>query len=165
MIAAILRAALSLLLPILPNWLAPLETAVRDEFSLRDEKALFHDVCFTAAASFTRQAIVLRHESHLRQFHARLAARCRLTVSEPQFDFTSGRILFGLWSAGAGCGANHLLTHYERDEGANRIRVRAISFTFGACPYELLRPLWLSAPGDAHTRVELQVSSARAAHP
>ena len=165
MSALFLRAALSLLLPLLPNLMAPLETAVRDEFSLRDEKALFHDVCFVAAEAFTRQTIVLRNANQLRQFHAQLAARCRLTVSEPEFDFTSGRILFGLWSAGEGCGANHLLTDYERDAGANRIRVQAIAFTFGACPYELLRPLWLSAPGDAHTRIELQVSAAEVAHP
>lgn len=165
MSALFLRAALSLLLPLLANLLAPLGTAVQDESSLRDEKALFHDVCFAAAEAFTRQTIVLRHANHLQQFHAQLAARCKLTISEPEFDFTSGRILFGLWSAGVGCGANHLLTDYERDVGANRIRVHAISFTFGACPYELLRPLWLSAPGDANTHIELQVSPAGGIQP
>ena len=147
------------MLPLLANLLGSLEEETLDEFSLRDEKALFQDVCFVAAAAYSQQVIILRNVQHLQQFHSQLAARCQRKVTEPDFDFTNGRILFGLWSAGEGCGAHHILTSYEREPSGQHIQVEAHFVPYGPCPYELLRPLWLSAPGGAATDVELRVVS------
>ena len=154
-----MRAALTILLAILPSALAPLGDSTLGESSLRDERATFSEVCFAAAAAYTSHPTILRSAPSLRQFHAQLADRCRRPLPAPHFDFTMGRILFGIWSRGEGCGARHILTQYERDDAAGRITVRARLVTFGDCPYELLQPLWLSAPAGRDYRIDLRVDS------
>ncbi|MCY3935458.1 MAG: hypothetical protein OXG09_05615 [Chloroflexi bacterium] len=157
--ATLLQATLTLLLTLLPHLQQRLGTAAPDESALRDESAQFFGVCFVAAAAHAGPTIVLRSAEQLRLFHRQLAARCRRPIQEPTFDFSNGRILFGRWSAGEGCGAHHVLTAYEREPSAQYLRVEARFVPFGSCPYELLRPLWLSAPGGAATRVELHVTA------
>ena len=147
------QAALTILLSLLPSALAPL-----GDSALRDERAIFSEVCFAAAAAHAERPTTLRSAAALRQFHTQLATSCQRPLPAPHFDFAAGRILFGLWSRGEGCGARHLLTQYERDDAAGRITVRARFVTFGDCPYELLQPLWLSAPAGHDYHIDLRVA-------
>ena len=146
---ALLQSALALWLPFLVTTLA--------EQPLRNENAQFHTVCFAAAAIHADRPIILRDAQALRQWYGALSAHCQRPLAPPQFDFNSGRLLFGTWNRGEGCWARHELLDFAQDETAKRIRLHLRLVTEGTCPYELLRPLWLSAPAAYH--VDLRVDT------
>jgi hypothetical protein len=80
-------------------------------------------------------------------------ALCRHPVTRYPFDFDSGRVLVGFWQVGQGCSAHHEV-QTSRDE-ANKIITLTMTFVQeGTCPYELVRPFWVSIPDAVGWQIE-----------
>ena len=83
---------------------------------------------------------------------------CRHPVTRIPFDFSSGRVLAGLWSKGVGCTAHHNLTNFQRDDAAKKIVIQLQFVTEGDCNYELVRPFWIGINSAADYTIEFVVS-------
>ncbi|MCU0513638.1 MAG: hypothetical protein MUE40_13845 [Anaerolineae bacterium] len=128
---------------------------------VRDELALMQGICFEAAHDAAGRVFVLRGAlEHIRFYDAADHARlCRQPVTRYPFDFEDGRVLAGLWSRGAGCTARHDVLSYTRDAAAQSITVRLRFVTEGDCPYELVRPFWISLPDAGAYAIDIVVES------
>jgi hypothetical protein len=126
---------------------------------LRDELPLMSGICFEAAFDAAGQVFVLRNPlEHIRFYdladHAQL---CRNPVTRHPFDFATGRILAGTWSKGMGCTARHEVLDVQRDDAEKVMTLRLKFSTEGDCPYELVRPFWVSLPDAAEYDVKIEV--------
>lgn len=117
-------------------------------------------ICFEAALDAAGQVFVLRDARALAQFYdlADASQLCPRPVERRAFDFSGGRVLAGLWSAGRGCTARHEALAFERDDRARTLTLHLRLVIEGDCPYELVRPFWAAledAPGyDIRIQVE-----------
>jgi hypothetical protein len=121
--------------------IAPTET-----YSWRDARDTISGVCFEAALALAGQPFVLNSgEEHIR-FYDQIDGlqACRRAITRVPFDFTTGAVLAGLWSAGTGCTADHEVLAVERDDSARTLTIRLRFVTAGDCPYELVRPFWIA---------------------
>ncbi len=105
-------------------------------------------ICFEAALDAAGRVFVLRDTAALTAFYdlADHSELCRRPIIRSAFDFSQGRVLAGLWSEGKGCTARHEVATFERDDDAQTINLRLRFITEGDCPYELVRPFWVSLP-------------------
>jgi len=110
-----------------------------------DANAVMAGICFEAAHDAAEQVFTLRSaEEHIRFYGlADNSGLCRRPVERRPFDFSGGRVLAGLWSAGQGCTARHDLLSFARDDAARTITIRLALVVEGDCPYELVRPFWI----------------------
>jgi hypothetical protein len=79
-------------------------------------------------------------------------------VKRGTFDFANGRVLAGVWSAGRGCKARHDVDRFERDNEAKTIAIDLTLVIEGDCPYELVRPFWISIPNAQEHDITITVS-------
>ncbi len=126
-----------------------------------DEQAVMGGVCFEAALDASEQLFILRTaEDHIRFYDLVDESRlCRRPVARVPFDFSSGRMLVGLWSAGVGCRAWHEIVRYERDDAARAFTLTLRLVIEGGCSYELVRPFWIGLEGMAGYAVRIVMSN------
>lgn len=124
-----------------------------------DAGAVMAGICFEAAFDAEGQVFVLRDaEDHIRFYDlADNSTLCRRPVERVPFDFSGGRVLAGLWSAGTGCTARHDVLDYTRDPTAETITLRLRFSTEGDCNYDLVRPFWVAIPDAGDDAVEIIV--------
>lgn len=159
--------------PVTPASVLPMETPVATEAvaaptveglyqpmtlpdGLRDEMTVMQGICYEAARDASGRVFILRNAiDHIRFYgEADASALCRRPVTRYPFDFETGRILVGFWQLGRGCTAHHDLLEVERDEAAKIMRLIVRFVTEGDCPYELVRPFWISIPDAADWQIE-----------
>lgn len=126
----------------------------------QDESYVMRGICFEAAQDAAGQVFVLRNaEDHIHFYDlADNSHLCRRPVERVPFDFSTGRILVGLWSKGTGCTARHEVESMSRDDTARTITIRARFIVEGDCPYELVRPFWRSLDGVSDYKIDLEVT-------
>ena len=128
-------------------------------FPWTDENAVMRGICFEAANDAAGQVFILRNaEAHI-QFYdlADSSGLCRLPVTRNEFDFSTGRILVGLWSLGTGCDAFHEVTNILRDDAAHTFTIRLRFVTTGECGYELVQPFWIGLEGMSDYDIRIGV--------
>ncbi len=124
-----------------------------------DARAVMAGICFEAARDAAGQVFTLRSAAdHIRFYDlADHSGLCRRPVERHPFDFSGGRALAGLWSAGQGCTARHDVLSFERDDAARTISIRLALVVEGGCPYELVRPFWVSLEGAQDYTIVIEV--------
>lgn len=127
-----------------------------------NENAVMGGVCFEAALDTAGKVFVLRDaQAHIRFYDlADTSGLCRRPVARSGFDFNSGRVLAGLWSAGEGCTARHDVLAVARDDAAKTLVIRLRFVTEGACDYELVRPFWIGLDRVRDYQIDIQVVDA-----
>ena len=123
---------------------------------LRDELPVMQGICYEAARDAAERIFILRNAiDHIRFYaEADQAQLCRHPVTRYPFDFETGRVLAGFWQVGRGCTARHDVIEVGRDEAAKTITLSIRFVTEGDCPYELVRPFWISIPDAADWKIE-----------
>lgn len=142
-----------------PVFVATNTPALLTAYGWTDENAVMSGICFEAAYDAAGQVFVLRSAiEHIRFYgmadHSRL---CRRAVTRHPFDFSGGRVLAGLWSAGIGCTARHDVLEVARDDSAKTLHIRLRFITEGDCPYELARPFWIGLDGVGDYDISISV--------
>jgi hypothetical protein len=127
---------------------------------LYDALPVMQGICFEAAWDAAGQIFILRSsEEHIRFYDLVDNSRlCRHPVERLPFDFSTGDVLAGLWTRGSGCKASYSISNFQRDDNARIIRVQAFFATEGACPYELVRGLWLGIPNAQDYQISIEIS-------
>ncbi|MBI5670982.1 MAG: hypothetical protein HZC41_23560 [Chloroflexi bacterium] len=125
-----------------------------------DEAAVMNGICFEAARDAAGRVFVLRGAGEQIRFYEQADASglCRQPVTRVPFDFSGGRVLAGLWSAGTGCTARHDVTGITRDDAARTLTIHLRFMTEGDCPYELVRPFWIGLDGVGDYAINLAVT-------
>jgi hypothetical protein len=125
-----------------------------------DETAVMSGICFEAALDAAGKVFVLRDAQAHIQFYdlADNSELCRRPVARNAFDFSSGRVLAGLWSYGTGCIARHDVLSIARDDATRTLLIRLNFVTEGDCNYELVRPFWIGLDGVRDYQIEIQVA-------
>ena len=143
--------------PVAPTTPVPASTIT--VFPWTDETTTASGICFEAALDAAGQVFVLRSSlDHIRFYElADNSGLCRHPVQRFPFDFASGRVLAGLWSAGTGCTARHDVLGVERDDSARTLTIRLHFVTEGDCPYELVRPFWIGLDGVSDYDIQIEV--------
>lgn len=115
-------------------------------FELEDALDVMSGICFESALDAAGQVFVMRSaEDHINLYDlAEHSELCRRPIIRNPFDFSNGRILAGLWTAGIGCTADHEILNYVRDDDAETLTFDLRFVTDGDCPYELVRPFWVA---------------------
>ncbi len=121
-------------------------TATPYPHGLSEALDVMSGICFEYALDQAGSAFVIRDaQQHIRFYEqADASGLCRQPVERQPFDFDGGRILAGLWSAGSGCKARHEIITYEQDDSTRSLNIALKFITSGDCPYELVRPWWVS---------------------
>lgn len=124
-----------------------------------DETAVMNGICFEAARDAAGQVFVLRSpDEHIRFYEQADASElCRQPVTRVPFDFSGGRVLAGLWSAGTGCTARHDVIGIARDDAARSLTIQLRFVTEGVCNYELVRPFWIGLDGVSDYAINVVV--------
>jgi hypothetical protein len=138
---------------------SPLPTNTPYPYGWTNENAVMNGICFEAANDAAGQVFVLRTaEAHIRFYDlADNSGLCRHPVTRNPFDFSAGRVLAGLWSAGKGCTARHDILDMIRDDHAKTLLIRLKFVAEGDCPYELVRPFWIGIDGVADYDIQIEV--------
>jgi hypothetical protein len=144
--------------PEFPLDLAPTPT-IDTVYTWTDENIIMSGVCFEAANDAAGRTFIIRNEAELTLLYdlADNSRLCRRPVERGTFDFTNGRVLAGIWSAGRGCTARHDVLAVQRDDAARVIAVTLRFVTEGDCPYELVRPFWVGLLGATDYQIALNV--------
>ncbi len=124
-------------------------TTVPPSYPWTDESSTVSGVCFEAAsdmAAMGRRFLLYTAPEHSAFYDAiDSTSLCLRPIERVTFDFSTGRALAGLWSAGRGCTARHEVLAYSEVDGVLNIALRFV--TEGDCNYELVRPFWMSFDG------------------
>jgi hypothetical protein len=131
-------------------------------FGLEDALAVMSGICFESAFDATGNVFVMRSaDDHIHFYDlAEHSELCRRPIIRNPFEFSNGRILAGIWTAGIGCTADHDILDYQRDE-ANKTLIFQLRFvTAGDCPYELVRPFWVAINNAQDYEVTINVEKA-----
>jgi hypothetical protein len=138
---------------------SPTPTNTPYPYGWTDENAVMSGICFEAANDAAGDVFVLRSaEDHIRFYGlADNSGLCRHPVQRYPFDFSTGRVLAGLWSAGMGCTAHHDILDMIRDDRAKTLLIRLRFVTEGDCPYELIRPFWIGIDGVTDYGIQIEV--------
>jgi hypothetical protein len=122
------------------------------QYPWSDESATVSGICFEAAndmAQNNRRFLLRSAEDHIGFYDAMdSTGLCLRTVQRVPFDFSTGRALAGLWSAGRGCTAQHEILAYQQDDAARTLSITLQFVTEGDCNYELVRPFWIGFDGS-----------------
>lgn len=125
--------------------IAPLPTSEPD-YPWQDASQIVSGICFEAAndmAVMNRRFLISNSLEHIAFYDALdSTALCLRPLERVPFDFSTGRALAGLWSAGRGCTAQHQVLSYSETDEALTISLAFV--TSGDCNYELVRPFWIS---------------------
>ncbi len=126
-----------------------------------DANGVMNGICFASAQDAAGRLFVLRSQQELSHFFdlADNSQLCREPVERHAFDFSGGRVLAGLWSAGRGCTARHEVVHWRRvnDGDAPRFQLQLRLITAGDCDYELVQPWWMALEDAQNLDVDVQV--------
>lgn len=130
-------------------------------FAWTDELAVMQGICFEAAFDARGRVFVLRNEAELTNFFdlADNSRLCRRAVQRHSFDFSSGKILAGLWSYGHGCTARHDVVSIDQDDAARILTMQLQFVTEGTCNYELIRPFWIGLSGVSDYEIRFVVEA------
>lgn len=138
---------------------APEATHELEALAYTNVAEIMSGICFAAANDAAGQIFVLRTPGELNTFYALAdnSGLCRRPVTRATFDFADGRVIVGMWSAGRGCTAHHEILHFVRDDEALSIDISLRLVIEGNCPYELVRPFWISIPVSRDYAIMLEV--------
>src|SRR5690606_18099721 len=130
---------------------ALLQVTPTPDLSWQPADEVMAGICFEAAFDAAGQVFVLESAADLTEFYdlADHSELCRRPVTRAAFDFSGGQVLVGLWSKGVGCKARHDVEGFERQKAARQVTLSLRFVTEGDCPYELVRPFWVSIPQAA----------------
>lgn len=142
--------------------LTPIEIPTEMPFpaGLTDELPVMSGICFDAAFDARDQVFVLRSaQDHINFYDlADNSQLCSRPVRRFPFDFSTGRILAGVWSYGRGCTANHEIRNVIRNDDEQRFIIQTFFHTNGDCNYELIRPFWvgIDVPNGYSIDIEIE---------
>jgi hypothetical protein len=124
-----------------------------------DESSVVSGICFEAALDASGTLFIMRNAAQLIEFYdlADNSHFCRHPVTRYPFDFSNGRVLAGLWSAGRGCTAAHIVQSVQSDDAAKTLTIHLNFVTEGDCNYELVQPLWMGLDGVQDYEIEVMV--------
>jgi len=146
---------------ITPDLLTPtlLPTLTPFPFGLEEAVSVMSGICFESANDAVDQVFVMRNADEHIHFYdlAENYGLCRRPIIRNPFDFSNGRILAGIWTAGAGCVADHEILEYQRDDAKKVLGIRLKFTTTGDCPYELVRPFWVAIDNASDYQVFIDV--------
>jgi len=148
--------------PSLPITTLPAPTPTIDTFyTWTDEIAVMNGICFESALDAVGRIFVLKNDEALSRFYdlADNSRLCRRPVRRNPFDFSSGRVLAGLWRYGVGCTARHDVINVQRDDAAKTILITLHFVTEGDCRYELVRPFWIGLVAAVDYDISIVVQS------
>ena len=142
-----------------PATASEIPTNTPSPYGWTDENAVMSGICFEAALDASGAAWILRSaEEHIRFYALADNSRlCRHPVQRHSFDFTEGRVLAGIWSAGMGCKARHDVLEVRQDDAAQTLTIRLDFVTEGDCNYELVRPFWIGLDDVTDYTIQLEV--------
>lgn len=131
-------------------------------FGLESAIKVMGGICFESAFDARDRVFVMRSaEEHIKLYDlAENSNLCRRPIIRNPFDFSNGRILAGIWTAGIGCTADHEILNYQRDDDIQRLTVDLQFEAFGDCPYELVRPFWVAIDDAQDYEVIINVTRA-----
>lgn len=137
-------------------------TPARGSRRWSDASDVMTGICFEAANDAAGRIFVIRDSAELDAFFglADNSQLCRRPVKRGTFDFANGRVLAGVWSAGRGCKARHDVDSFERNNEAKTIAIDLTLVVEGDCPYELVRPFWISIPNAQEHDIAITVRDA-----
>lgn len=129
------------------------------ELPWNDVASVMEGVCFEAAFDVRDQVFVFRNTAELTAFFDMLDGLgvCRRAIERGTFDFADGQAIAGLWSYDFGCTAQHTLVDFTREQSPPSISIRLNLEIGGDCPYELLRPFWISLRDAASAEITIEV--------
>lgn len=124
-------------------------TVTPSPYPWTDENAIMSGLCFESVYDAAGRVFTLRSAEELSNFFdlADNSRLCRQPVRRAEFDFSTGRVLIGLWSRGRGCDARHVVTDVRRDDVARFFSIDVRLLTEGDCNYELVQPFWIGLGG------------------
>lgn len=128
-------------------------------FGLEGAISVMSGICFESANDAVDQVFVMRSADEHIHFYdlAENSGLCRRPIIRNPFDFSGGRILAGIWTAGVGCTADHDILDYQRDDANKRLTFQLRFVTAGDCPYELVRPFWVAIDNASEYEVSIHV--------
>lgn len=137
-------------------------TATPLPFGLEDAIDVMSGICFESAEDAAGRVFVMRSaEDHIRLYDlAEHSALCRRPIIRNPFDFSNGRILAGIWTAGIGCVADHEILNYVRDDAAKTLTFDLRFVVGGECAYQLVRPFWVAIDNAQDYEVVINVKRA-----
>ena len=140
----------------------PSPTSTPLPFGLEDAMTVMSGICFESAFDAVDTVFVIRSaEEHIHLYDlAQNSGLCRRPIIRHPFDFSNGRILAGIWTAGIGCTADDEVVDYQRDDAQKTITFQLRFVTAGDCPYELVRPFWVALEGAVEYEVIIHVDRA-----
>lgn len=126
-----------------------------------DANNVMNGICLASAQDAAGQLFVLRSQEELSHFFdlADNSQLCREPVERRAFDFSGGRVLAGLWSAGHGCKARHEVLRRRRvnDGDGPRFELQLRLVTEGDCDYELVQPWWMALDDAQDMDIDVQL--------
>lgn len=145
-----------ILVPTLPPTATPLP------FGLEEAVTVMSGICFESAFDAVDTVFIMRSpEEHIHLYDlAENSGLCRRPIIRNPFDFSNGRILAGIWTAGTGCTADHEILGYQRDDDQKTLTFQLRFVTGGDCPYELVRPFWVAIDDASDYDVTINVERA-----
>ena len=141
--------------------LAPTSTPL--PFGVEEAVTVMSGICFESAFDAVDTVFIMRNaEDHIHLYDlAENSGLCRRPIKRNPFDFSNGRILAGIWTAGTGCTADHEILDYQRNDAQKTVGFRLRFVTAGDCPYELVRPFWVAVEDASDYNVIIAVERAQ----
>jgi hypothetical protein len=125
-----------------------------------DAGAIFEGVCFQYLRTIGGQTITLNSEADLNAFYNKVdeSELCRDRVERKSFDFSTRQII-GTAITGEGCGIDLTYERTDQDDSRQQRTISLRATVSGDCPYELVRPVWMSIERPASgLTTQIQVS-------
>jgi hypothetical protein len=134
----------------------------KPDYGWKDVSNLMEGVCFEAAMKVAGQVFKISDANALATFYAQINRdqACEDPVTPMTYPFSDGEMIVGLWSAGRGCTAQHIVQAIQRDDIQQQETIHLQFVTEGDCPYELLQPFWIAIPQSAGFNVQVDVQAA-----
>lgn len=132
------------------------------DYGWKDASFLVEGVCFEAALKVAGQIFTIPDANALARFYSQIDRNhaCEDPVVPISYPFNEGDVIVGLWSAGTGCTAQHLVQGVQRDDIQRQETIHLQLMTAGECPYELLQPFWIVIPQSAGFIIQVDIQTA-----
>ena len=151
-------------LPIEPLQITPssfISATNTPDYGWSDANFVMEGICFEAAEKRLDQVYTLRNSAELEQFYSQIdrSQLCEDPVNRAAFTFNNGDVLVGVWSDGRGCGAEHMVQNVQRDNTNRQIAIQLQLVINSDCPYELIRPFWVTIKDAEGYAIQINVVS------
>ncbi len=131
------------------------------DYGWKDVSYLMEGVCFEAALNVAGKVFKIKDANALATFYTQIDhdQACEDPINPVSYPFNDGEVIVGLWSAGMGCTATHVVQNVQRDDTQRQETIQLQFVTVGDCPYELLQPFWIAVPQSAGLNIQIEVQA------